>query len=258
MTNDSEPFPDRHAGGRGRHTRLSRKRVLAAALELVDREGLFALSMRSLGAELGVEAMSLYRYTPGKDALLDGLAEALYLQLEDRLAEAPIQRAPPAADCAAERPDWRAGLRRIALTTYEVCLDHPQVVPLLSTRMMAVPLARRSPAVLRDHERVLALLRDAGFDDAGSAAVFRAFTAWTLGYTWVELGAMVDNPEESDPAFRLGLHRLPPRELPRLRETARALAERGGPEGLVAGLDALLGRPQHSSSSAVPAREQPG
>ncbi|WP_217237886.1 TetR/AcrR family transcriptional regulator [Streptomyces sp. AC555_RSS877] len=237
MTNDSESTPGRRAG-RGGHARLSRERVLAAALELVDREGLSALSMRSLGAELGVEAMSLYRYAPGKDALLDGLVEVLYLQLEGRLAEAPVQRAPPAA----ERPDWRAGLRRIALTTYDVCVDHPQAVPLLSTRMMAVPLARRSPAVLRDHERVLGLLRDAGFDAAGSAAVFRAFTAWALGYTWVDLSATVDDPEEPDPTFRLGLHRMPPRELPRLRETAPALAERGGPEGLVAGLDALLGR----------------
>jgi hypothetical protein len=53
---------------------------------------------------------------------------------------------------------------------------------------------------------------------------------------------MVDNPDESDPGFRLGLHRMPPQELPRLREFAPALADRGGPEGLAAGLDALLDR----------------
>jgi hypothetical protein len=53
---------------------------------------------------------------------------------------------------------------------------------------------------------------------------------------------MVDNPEEPDPAFRLGLHRMPSQELPRLREAAATLAERGGPEGLTVGLAALLDR----------------
>jgi AcrR family transcriptional regulator len=226
--------PARRASDRGRYGRLSRERVLASALELVDREGLSALSMRRLGAELGVEAMALYRYAASKEALLDGLVEALYLELEARLA------AEPGTEPGARA--WRAGLHRIARQTYEVCLAHPQAVPLLATRMLAVPLARRPLAVLKDHERVLALLREAGLDDDRAAAVFRAFTSWLLGYVSVELRPMVDNPDEPDPAFRLGLHRMPPQELPVLREAAPALAERGGPEGLAAGLDALLDR----------------
>jgi AcrR family transcriptional regulator len=232
LGNDDEAGarPARRAGDRGRYGRLSRERVLASALGLVDREGLSALSMRRLGAELGVEAMALYRYAAGKDALLDGLVEAVHLKLEERLA------------AETESPAWRTELERIARATYDVCLAHPQVVPLLSTRMLAVPLAQRPLAVLRHHERVLALLRRAGMDAARSAVVFRAFTAWVLGYVSVELQAMVDNLEESDPAFRLGLHRMPPHELPTLRETAAALAEHGGPDGLAAGLDALLDR----------------
>ncbi|MEU6683453.1 TetR family transcriptional regulator [Streptomyces sp. NPDC046832] len=215
--------------------RLSRERVLAAALELVDRDGVSALTMRRLGAELGVEAMSLYRYAPGKTALLDGVVEALFLELEDRLAEA--ESAPVAAS-----PEWRAELHRIARITYEVCLDHPQVASLVFTRFTEVPLARRAPAVLRDHERVLDVLWDAGVEETRAALVLRIFTAWVLGYVSVELRAMVDNPREPDPAFRLGLYRLPSEELPRLRAIAPALAERGGPEGLAAGLDALLDR----------------
>ncbi|MFJ7332888.1 TetR/AcrR family transcriptional regulator [Streptomyces sp. NPDC101110] len=223
------PAPARRASDRGRYGRLSRERVLASALALVDREGLSALSMRRLGTELGVEAMALYRYASSKDSLLDGLVEALYLELEERLA----------AD-ADEDLDWRAGLHRIARATYDVCLTHPQAVPLLATRLLAVPLARRPAAVLRDHERVLAILRGAGFDEATTADAFRAFTAWLLGYVSVELRPMVDNPDETDPAFRLGLHRLSAKELPTLRETAAALVEQGGPQGLAAGLDALL------------------
>ncbi|MDT9694977.1 TetR/AcrR family transcriptional regulator C-terminal domain-containing protein [Streptomyces sp. P17] len=230
MASDKKPAPGRRAGDRGRYGRLSRERVLASALELVDREGLSALSMRRLGGELGVEAMALYRYASSKDALLDGLVEALYLELEEGLAAGP------------EATGWREGLHQVARAMYDVCLAHPQAVPLLSTRMLAVPLARRPLAVLKDHERVLALLREAGFDEERSTAVFRAFTAWLLGYVSVELREMVDNPDEPDPAFRLGLHRMPPQELPRLREAAPALAERGGPEGLAAGLDALLDR----------------
>lgn len=227
-TGDTAAAPARRAGDRGRYGRLSRERLLATALELVDRDGLSALSMRRLGAELDVEAMALYRYAAGKDALLDGLVEALYVELEERLA------------AGAEASTWRAELARIAQATYAVCLTHPHVVPLLATRMLAVPLARRPLPVLRHHERVLALLRGAGLDEARSAAVFRSFTGWVLGYVSVELQAMVDSPEESEPAFRLGLHRMPPQELPTLRETAAVLAEQGGPEALTAGLDALL------------------
>lgn len=222
--------PARRAADRGRYGRLSRARVLASALELVDREGLSALSMRRLGAELGVEAMALYRYAEGKDALLDGLVEALYLELEERLAG------------QAEESSWRAELQRVARATYEVCLAHPQAVPLLTTRMLAVPLARRPLAVLRNHERVLTLLTGAGFDDAAVVGLFRAFNSWLIGYVSEELRPMVDNPDEEEPAFRLGLHRMPAHELPVLRGMASALAERGGTEGLATGLDALLDR----------------
>ncbi|MGP4048921.1 TetR/AcrR family transcriptional regulator [Streptomyces sp. 2A115] len=236
MANRSGTGPTRRASDRGRYGRLNRERVLASALDLVDREGLSALSMRRLGTELGVEAMALYRYAASKDALLDGLVEALYLELEERLGAEPVLGAEAAA------PAWRTELHRIASATYDICLAHPRAVPLLATRMLAVPLAQRPLAVLRDHERVLALLREAGLDDVRASAVFRAFTAWLLGYVSTELRPMVDNPDEPDPAFRLGLHRMPSQELPLLRETAAALAERGGPEGLAAGLDALLDR----------------
>lgn len=230
----------RRASDRGRYGRLSRERVLATALEVVDREGLGALSMRRLGAELGVEAMALYRYAAGKEDLLDGLVEALYLEVEDMLATESRQAGPPTANASQPSPTWLAELHQIARATYTVALRHPHAVPLLATRMLAVPLARRPAAVLRDHERTLALLQRAGLDDATTARTHRAYTAWLLGYVFVELRAMVDAPDESDPAFRLGLHRMPAQELPRLRAAAADLAEREGPEGLAAGLKALL------------------
>ncbi|MBT2510379.1 TetR/AcrR family transcriptional regulator C-terminal domain-containing protein [Streptomyces sp. ISL-98] len=224
----------RRASDRGRYGRLSRERVLAMALEVVDRDGLSGLSMRKLGAELGVEAMALYRYAPSKDALLDGLVEALCQELEKVLA------AEPEPHQGAEAVDWRQALHHIALATYRVAMRHPNAVPLLATRLLSTPLARRPLAVLRSDERVLVLLHDAGLGEREAVAAHRAFTAWLLGYLLVELRAMDDEPDEPDPAFRLGLHRMPAQELPRLRATAIALAERGGPEQLAAGLDALL------------------
>ncbi|MFK4100574.1 TetR/AcrR family transcriptional regulator [Streptomyces sp. NPDC019531] len=216
---------------RGR--RLSRERVLAAALTLVDREGLPALSMRRLGAELGVEAMALYRHAGSKDALLDELVELLYLELEQRLAVDA-----ETADVAGV-PSWRSGLHRVGRATYDVCLAHPRAVPLLSARMLTAPRTGRPLAVLKGHERVLALLGEAGLDDARAAVAFRAFTGWLLGYVAVELCPASDGPDVPDPVVRLGLQHVPPDELPGL-QVALVFAERGGPEGLAAGLDALL------------------
>lgn len=234
--NDDEPR--RRASDHGRYGRLSRERVLAAALEVVDRDGLSSLSMRRLGAELDVEAMALYRYAASKDDLLEGLVEAFFDEVNHALDAGDGGDTDEGAD--GDASDWRPELHRIARTTYRVALSHPQVVPLLATRMLNVPLARRPVAVLRNDERVLRLLRDAGFDDARTVSAHRAITAWLLGYLLSDLRAMVDDSDEPDPAFRLGLHRLSAQLLPLLRATAPALAERGGPEELASGLDALL------------------
>nr|WP_134001994.1 TetR/AcrR family transcriptional regulator C-terminal domain-containing protein [Streptomyces sp. 846.5] len=222
----------RRASDRGRYGRLNRERVLASALEMVDRDGLSGLSMRKLGAELDVEAMALYRYASSKDELLEGLVEAFFQEVGHDLDAAGTTG--PAA------PGWRQQLHRTALTTYRVALRHPNVVPLLATRLLSTPLARRPPAVLRNHERVLGLLRSAGLEEGRAVSAHRAYTAWLLGYLFTELQAMVDDSDEPDPAFRLGLHRMSAQEFPLLRAAAVTLAERGGPEELASGLDALL------------------
>ncbi|MEU2660771.1 TetR/AcrR family transcriptional regulator [Streptomyces sp. NPDC007325] len=225
-----------------RRERLTRERVLRAALEVADAEGLAALSMRRVAERLGVETMTLYRYTASKDDLLDGLVETLFLEVEERLSKAPR-----AADGTAASggppvglPDLRDTLHGIARELYRVAVAHPNVVSLCASRPLTVPLARRPRAVLRVHERLLTLLRAGGLDDATALRVYRAFLSWVLGYIVIDLRAVVDDPDEPDPAFRLGLHRLPARDFPMLRAYGPALAERGGEEQLLAGLDALL------------------
>ncbi|MFJ8076620.1 TetR/AcrR family transcriptional regulator [Streptomyces sp. NPDC096176] len=226
--------------GRGR---LSRERILRAALAVADDEGLPALSMRRVAEELGVETMALYRYTTSKDDLLDGLVETLFLDLEARLADAG-----PVVMALAETPgptslntsDLRQALHGIAREMYRVAVAHPNVVSLCATRPLMIPLTRRPHAVLRSHERLLVLLRAAGLDDATTLRMYRAFLSWVLGYIVVDLREVVDDPDEPDPAFRLGLHRLPARDFPRLRALGPELADRGGEEQLTAGVDVLL------------------
>src|SRR5258706_5684902 len=98
---------------------LSRERVLEAALQIVDREGLEAISMRRLGDALGVEAMSLYNHVPNKAAVLDGVFERV-------LAELPVLKP--------GRKSWRAVLKAQALALRDVLAAHPNALPLFATR----------------------------------------------------------------------------------------------------------------------------
>ncbi|MFE7601767.1 TetR/AcrR family transcriptional regulator [Streptomyces sp. NPDC057494] len=224
-----------------RRGRLTRERVLRAALTVADAEGLAALSMRRVAVELGVETMALYRYTASKDDLLDGLVETLFLEVEEQLSDVPR---PTDAETPSGGPfgvpELREALHAVAREMYRVAAVHPNIISLCASRPLMVPLARRPQAVLRFHERLLTLLRAAGLEDGAALRVYRVYMSWVLGYIVIDLRAVVDDPDEPDPAFRLGLHRLPARDFPMLRAYGPALAERGGEEQLAAGLDALL------------------
>ncbi|MFE6051590.1 TetR/AcrR family transcriptional regulator [Kitasatospora sp. NPDC056446] len=218
--------------GTEKRGRLSRPLVLATAVALVDREGLAALTMRRLATELGVESMALYRYTPGKEALLDGLIEAYFTEVNARLR-----------DSTADGPrtsGWRLELRRIARSFAAAAHAHPEILPLVATRPLTVPVARRPAPVLELTEHILAVLGRAGFDDATALTIYRTFVAWNLGCLLVDKRQVVDNPDEPDPVLRLGLHRLPAAEYPRLRALVPRFAEFDDENEMLGGLDSLL------------------
>lgn len=225
-----------------RRPRLSRERVLRAALVVVDAEGLAGLSMRRVAEALDVETMALYRYTASKDELLDGLVEMLFIELEERLAVpgAAQEVVPEAAGAEPAADSVRRALHEVAREMYRVAVAHPNVVPLCAMRPLVVPLTRRPQAVLRCHERLLALLLEAGVEPPAALRLYRSFLSWVLGFIVIDLRAVVDDPSETEPAFRLGLHRLPTRDFPRLRALGPELARRGGEPELVAGVDALI------------------
>ncbi|MFF2345886.1 TetR/AcrR family transcriptional regulator C-terminal domain-containing protein [Pseudarthrobacter sp. NPDC058119] len=219
--------------------RLSREIVLAAALELVDAEGLDALTMRRLGQQLGRDPMSLYRYAENRAALLDGVAELV-------LDELSIQP---------DDPDWMAQLRFLAHELRRLALEHPNVVPLLVTRPLSTPLGMRPLGTLRPLEQILSLLVAAGFEPADALHVYRAYYGFLYGHILNELQEYVVDPEENEVLLRLGLHRLPAKEFPKLRALAPALAEYDGSAELDQGLGILLSglEAQLSRTAAGPA-----
>ena len=204
--------------------KVTRELMLATALELIDRDGVEALSMRRLAAALGRDPMILYRHASGKAALLDGVVETVLAQLHVDPAD----------------PDWNGQLRAVARGYRSLALAHPNVVPLLVTRPLATPLALRPHGTLRPLEDLLALLTSAGFSGPDALHIYRAFFGFLNGHLLNELQELVENPDETDDLLRLGLHRLPLGEFPLLRSLARALAAYDGATELESGLDILL------------------
>lgn len=220
MTPSTKPS----ASPTGDKARLSRELVLSAALALVDSEGLEALTMRRLGQELNRDPMSLYRYAANRAALLDGVTELVL----DELAIFP------------EDPDWKSQLRKIAHDLRLLALRHPNVVPLLVTRPLSTPLGLRPLGTLRPLEQILSLLIDAGFEPADALHVYRAYYGFLYGHILNELQEFIVDPEENEALLRLGLHRLPPKEFPRLRALGPVLTDYDGAAELDQGISILL------------------
>ncbi|MGY2063409.1 TetR/AcrR family transcriptional regulator, partial [Nocardia gipuzkoensis] len=146
---------NRSAAGRA-DSPVTRAAVLAAALEIVDRDGVDGLSMRRLAEAVGRDPMVIYRHVPNKAAVLDGVAEVVFAQL--------------AVDTTAT--DWIAQARTVARDFRRLALAHPKVVPLLVTRPLATPLGQRPAAVVRPLEYMLTLLTRAGFTDVDALHIY--------------------------------------------------------------------------------------
>jgi AcrR family transcriptional regulator len=152
-------------------TPLTRARVAAAALELVDSEGLDALSMRKLGAALGVEAMSLYNHVENKDDLLDAVSELLHQHILAGYA--------PPAGCP-----WRERATTMAFAYWHIAQAHPNAFAIVGARPVASP---SGIAVLGECVR---LFIDAGFDERRASLMFHTAAAWLVGAINQELTLM--------------------------------------------------------------------
>jgi AcrR family transcriptional regulator len=212
------------SAGNGGTVKITRDTILAAALKIIDQDGIDALSMRRLARALDRDPMILYRHTPNKAALLDGVAAAVLAQLRVDSGDS----------------DWAGQLRAVAHRYRALALAHPRVVPLIVTRPLATPLAMRPIGTLRPLEDILTLLTRAGFSGPDALHIYRALFGFLNGHVLNELQELTVSPDETDALLRLGLHRLPIGDFPQLRALAPVLAGYDGAAELESGVDILL------------------
>ena len=187
-------MPPTDAGsGRGR---LNPDRVLRAAVALADAGGLESLTMRRLGEDLGVEAMSLYKHVANKDALLDGMVDLVFGEIELPSGET----------------DWRTAMRERAISAREALTRHPWATPLMQSRTAP------GPATLQHHDTVIGTLRRAGFSIELTAHAFSALDGYIYGFALQQRSLPFDTPEEAAEVGRQMFARMPPGAYPYLTE----------------------------------------
>jgi AcrR family transcriptional regulator len=183
-------------------TPLSKERVLLAAVDLADRGGIEALSMRRLGQELGVDAMALYRHVRNKDDLLDGIVEVLV---------AEIERPEPTED-------WKTVLREQAMAARRTMLRHPWARRVMEER------PKGGPAFLAYVESVLATMRGGGFSVELAHHTLHVLGSRIFGFTqdlFEDKAQAVPSPEEAATLIRA----LAP--YPRVVEMAQSVSHDG-------------------------------
>ena len=148
--------------------------MLEAAVELADREGADAVTMRRLAEALDAGAMSLYYHLPNKDALLDGMVDVVFGEI----------------DLPGAGMHWKAALRRRAISTREALRRHPWAVG----RMEATTAP--GPADLRLHDAVLRCLREAGFSVEMAVQAYSIQDAYIYGFALQERAIQFGTPDE--------------------------------------------------------------
>lgn len=178
---------------------LNQERIVDAAMVVADRGGLVAASMRNVGRELGVEAMSLYHHIPSKDALLDALAERIYASIEVPAVGEP----------------WREAMSARARSAREVLTRHPWALGLVDSRRAP------GPAMLRYYDSVVGCLLSNGFSPALATHVFSAIDSYVFGFVLTEQNLPFGAGD--GPAEMVGEMALPEDAFPHLARLVREL-----------------------------------
>lgn len=209
----SKPSPEPALDpGRG----LTRERIVDAAIELIELHGSHALSMRRLGADLGVEAMSLYHYVAGREDLVEAIGDRILEPLHDVDLEG----------------GWRLAADRFATAVRAIAVARPATF-----RLVGVEPFDSAPS-LRPVERLVASFIAEGFEPADALGIYRVVAAYARGYALAEAtGFTVD---AAQPRGRERLAALSPQDFPILGGRARELAALGPESGFRRGLEALL------------------
>ncbi len=166
-------MPERDSAIATKRPRLSKERVLTAAMEIADEGGLAGLTIRSLANALDAKPMSVYYYVASKDALLDALVDVVFEEIE--LPE--------------REGDWREEMRKRARSARDRLKQHRWAIGLLESRTSP------GPATLRHHDTVLACLRHAGFSAALTAHAYALIDSYIYGFALQEASLPFEGPE---------------------------------------------------------------
>jgi AcrR family transcriptional regulator len=162
--------------------RLNRDRILRAAVEFADKDGVGALTVRELAGRLGFEAMALYRHVASKDEILAGMMDVVLADLE------PIHAS----------GDWASAIRKGALQLHGLLTAHPWAAGLFTR-----PTAGMQPARIRFMESLLACLAEAGFSKEATYHAYHVLEAHIVGYSLWLAGHDLTRVEQANVARRI-------------------------------------------------------
>ena len=200
-----------------RRVRLSRERVLHAAVALADQRGIESLTMRRLGQELGVEAMSLYNHVANKNDILDGIVDLVVSDID----------VPPTGT------DWKTAMRHRSISAHAVLLAHPWAAMLIMSRFNI------GPGMTRYLDATLGRLREGGFSIEGALDAWHTLDSHLYGFTLQQLN-LPFGVEETQQVSADVLGQLPAHEYPHVVEVITEIMRSGREEDFELGLDLIL------------------
>ncbi|MET8625726.1 TetR/AcrR family transcriptional regulator C-terminal domain-containing protein [Kitasatospora sp. NPDC004669] len=167
----------------GRPPQIDADGITAAAVAVIDAEGLEALTMRRIGTELGVTAMSLYRHLPNRDAVLAAVVNRLVGEVEVEVADGA---------------SWPQALEAFARDYRRMLLAHPNAVPLLASHPVDEAAGRAVVAP------VLERFRTGGVADAEAVTAVQSVGVYVLGHALAQVGTppgAVRAPQPAETAY---------------------------------------------------------
>jgi AcrR family transcriptional regulator len=210
-------MPTQTDPGTERRATLTRVAVLRAAVALADQSGIESLTMRRLGEEVGVKAMSLYNHVANKDDILDGIVDLVVGDID----------VPP------NGTDWKSAMRQRAVSAHEVLLAHPWAAMLIMSRYNI------GPGMTRYLDATLGRLREGGFSIEGALDAWNTLDSHLYGFTLQELNLPFDVSETQQVSADV-LGQLPADEYPHVAEVITEIMQSGRAENFEFGLDLIL------------------
>jgi AcrR family transcriptional regulator len=176
--------------------KLSRERVLRAAIAHADAGGLEALTMRTLAEMLDVAPMALYRHVASKDDLIDAMVDVVFAEI----------------GVPSGGGDWRSSMRRRAIAVRDSLLRHRWAIGLMESRRSP------GPANLRHHDAVIGRLRAAGFDVEMAAHAYSLLDSYIYGFALTRMNLPFETSEEVGEVAQSMLQPFPVNDYPNLVE----------------------------------------